>query len=168
MLDYLGIFKALNEKGIKYIVVGGMAINFHGVPRMTYDIDLLLHLEDMNLSKFLSLMKKWGYKPKVPVDIMFFADKEKREDWIKSKNMKAFNLVNPVWAISKIDVIIDTPVDYKTAVRNMEYKGFSGIAIPTISIDDLIVMKKASGRQQDKDDIVSLKKVKYAQKTSRL
>jgi len=52
MLDYLGIFKRLNEEKIKYIVVGGMAVNFLGVPRMTYDIDLLLYLEDKNLRKF--------------------------------------------------------------------------------------------------------------------
>ena len=58
-------------------------------------------------------MRQWGFKPKVPVDIMDFSDKNKRYDWIKNKNMKAFNLVNPDWAISEIDIIIDTPVDYK-------------------------------------------------------
>ena len=73
MLDYLGIFKELNKKKIRYIVVGGMAVNFHGIPRMTYDIDLLLDLEDSNLKKFIHLMKKWEFKPKVQVDIMDFA-----------------------------------------------------------------------------------------------
>ena len=37
MLDYLGIFKAFNEKGIKYLVVGGIAVNLYGIPRMTCD-----------------------------------------------------------------------------------------------------------------------------------
>ena len=78
ILDYLGIFKGLNAKKVKYIVVGGMAVNFYGIPRMTYDIDLLLYLEDENLEKFLNLMRGWGFKPKVPVDIMDFAKKENR------------------------------------------------------------------------------------------
>ena len=111
MLDYLGIFKSFNDKKIKYVVVGGLAVNFHGVPRMTYDVDVLLDLEDKNIAKFLSLLKSWGFKPKVPVNIMDFAVKDKREDWIKNRNMKAFNLVNPDWAVSEIDIVIDSPVD---------------------------------------------------------
>lgn len=159
MLDYLSIFKKLNKKKIKYIVVGGMAVNFYGIPRMTYDIDLLLYLEDGNLMKFLSLMKEWGFKPKASVEIMDFADKNKREDWIKHKNMKAFNLVNPDWGISEIDIIIDTPVDYKKAAKNLRYINLRDVSIPTISINDLILMKSKSGRIQDKQDIKSLRKI---------
>jgi len=168
ILDYLGIFKELNAKKVKYIVVGGMAVNFYGIPRMTYDIDLLLYLEDRNLRKFLSLLKKWGFKPKVPVDIMDFAKKENRQDWIKNKNMKAFNLVNPGWAISEIDIIINTPVDYEIASKNITHINFQNVIIPTVSIDDLIKMKKASNRRQDKKDIFYLRKVKYARKKRRI
>jgi hypothetical protein len=159
MLDYLSIFKELNKNKIKYIVVGGMAVNFIGVPRVTYDIDLLLDLEDGNLKRFLKLLKKWGFKPKVPVDILDFADKNKREDWIEHKNMKAFNLVNPDWAISEIGVIINTPVDYRKAAGNLRYFRLQGIAIPTVSINDLIKMKQESNRLQDKKDIENLKKI---------
>lgn len=159
MLDYLGIFKELNKKKIKYIVVGGMAVNFLGVPRMTYDIDLLLDMEDKNLRRLLKLMKQWDFKPKVPVDIMDFAKKEKRQDWMKNKNMKAFCLKNPTWAVSEIDIIINTPIDYKKAVKNLQHVNLHGIFIPIISINDLILMKSKSGRNQDKDDIKSLRKL---------
>lgn len=158
MLDYLGVFKGLNHSKIKYIVVGGMAVNFLGVPRMTYDIDLLLDMEDKNLRRFLNLMKRWGFKPKVPVDIMDFAKKEKRQDWIKNKNMKAFCLKNPTWAISEIDIIINTPVDYKKATKNLVYFKMHNVSIPTVSKEDLVAMKMKSARQQDKSDIESLKK----------
>ena len=159
MLDYLGIFKELNAKEIKYIVVGGMAVNLLGIPRMTYDIDLLLDLEDSNLKRFLTLLKSWDFRPKVPVDIMDFAKKEKRQDWIKNKNMKAFNLVNPAWAISEIDIIINTPIDYKKAIANVKRLPLRGVSIPTISARGLILMKKKSGRNQDKKDVENLKKI---------
>lgn len=160
MLDYIQIFKILNERGIKYIVVGGTAVNLYGIPRMTYDIDLLLDLGDRNLKKFLRLLMEWGFKPKVSVNIMDFAKKEKREDWIKNKNMKAFNLVNPKWAMSEIDVVISTPVDYKKASENVNYNNLQEVSIPTISIDDLIRMKQKTGRQQDKADIRYLRRLK--------
>ncbi len=159
MLDYLGIFEELNKKRIKYIVVGGMAVNFHGVPRATYDIDLLLYLENKNLKRFLTLLKAWGFKPRVPVGIMDFAREKNRQDWIKNKNMKAFNLVNPDWAIREIDIIINTPVDYRKAIKNSDNIALYGVNIPTISIADLILMKSVSNRGQDKSDIRNLKKI---------
>lgn len=159
MLDYLGIFKEFNKKRIKYIVVGGLAVNFYGIPRITYDIDLLLYLEDKNLNKFLSLIRQWGFKPKVPVNIMDFAKKKNRQDWIRNKNMKAFNLINPDWAIREIDIIINTPVDYKRAIKNIKYTQLYGVSIPTISVNDLILMKTKSYRKQDKEDIKNLKKI---------
>ena len=109
MLDYRDIFKALNVRGIKYLVVGGTAINLYGIPRMTYDLDILLDLEPGNPEKFLSLVKGWGFKPKAPVGLMDFADEAKRREWVERKHRKAFKLVHPAWGISEIDVVIGPP-----------------------------------------------------------
>ena len=164
MLDYLAIFKKLNEKKIRYLVVGGIAVNLHGIPRMTYDVDLILDLEDENIKEFLQLLKGWGFKPKIPVDIMDFAKKEIRENWIKNKNMKAFNLVNTEWAISEIDIVIDSPVDYKKGYKRMKHIMLHDVSIPVISIDDLIKMKHITERQQDEADIRYLRKLKNEKK----
>lgn len=164
MLDYLAILKKLNEKGIRYIVVGGIAVNLYGIPRMTYDIDLIIDLEDKNLGKFLKLLKGWGFRPKVPVDIMDFAKKENRDEWIKNKNMKAFNLVNPEWAISEIDIVIDSPVDYDKAHKKINKVKLHSVTIPVVSIDDLIKMKQVTDRQQDRADIRYLKELKSEKK----
>lgn len=164
MLDYLAIFRKFNEKGIGYIVVGGLAVNLYGIPRMTYDIDILLDLDDKNIKKFLLLLKRWGFKPRAPVDMMEFADKEKREDWIKNKNMKAFNLVNPEWAISEIDVVIDAPVTYEKAYEGVSRIMLQGVDIPVISIDGLMKMKQKTGRLQDEADVRYLRKLKDEKK----
>ena len=73
--------------------------------------------------------------------------------------MKAFNLVNPQWGISEIDIIIDTPVNYQNALKNIKQIILQGVSIPTISPEDLILMKTAAARKQDKEDIRSLKKI---------
>lgn len=160
MLDYLGIFSELNKSGISYVVVGGIAVNLHGIPRMTYDVDLLLDLSDKNLEKFLKLAQKWGFTPRVPVEIMELAQKEKREDWIKNKHMKAFCLINPDWAISEIDIVIDSPVSYGQAAKNVKFIMLKNIPVPLISLEDLIEMKKNTGRKQDEADIRYLRGVK--------
>ncbi len=164
MLDYASIFKKLNDEKIKYIVVGGLAVNLHGIPRMTYDIDLLLDIEETNIHKFLNLLSEWGFKPKAPVHIMDLARASKRQEWIHEKNMKAFSLINPTWAISEIDVIIDAPVDYADAEKHVKRISTGTVTIPTISIPDLIKMKRKTGRQQDKTDIKYLEALRDEKK----
>jgi hypothetical protein len=67
-LDYKEIFNGLNQAGIDYLVVGGLAVNFHGIPRMTYDQDLMHLLEPENILKMVNQVAHWGYRPRAPVD----------------------------------------------------------------------------------------------------
>ncbi|MFW6172155.1 MAG: nucleotidyl transferase AbiEii/AbiGii toxin family protein [Elusimicrobiota bacterium] len=157
MLDYIEIFREFNNNEIKYIVCGGLAVNLHNIPRMTYDIDLLLEMEDENIRKYIQLVREWGFSPKRPVKIEDFEVSEKRKEWINEKNMRSFNVYNEDWAISEIDVLIDTPVDYKQAERNKVIKTTRDITIPLISVKDLIKMKKDTNRKQDEADIRYLK-----------
>jgi hypothetical protein len=46
---YLDLFRCLHEHDVRYLLVGGLAMNLHGVPRMTMDVDLILAMDDANL-----------------------------------------------------------------------------------------------------------------------
>ena len=48
---YLNLFKALKDHDIDYLLIGGLAVNLHGVPRMTMDVDLLIALDADNIAK---------------------------------------------------------------------------------------------------------------------
>ncbi len=87
-LDFQTIFKELNGLGIDYLVVGGLAVNFHGVPRMTYDIDLMILLESENILKLVIKLTQWGYRPKIPIDPRDLADEMKRNSWIHEKGRR--------------------------------------------------------------------------------
>ncbi|RPJ09983.1 MAG: hypothetical protein EHM36_03760, partial [Deltaproteobacteria bacterium] len=102
-LDYRTIFKELNRRGIHYMVVGGLAVNFHGIPRMTYDIDLMVSLEPENLLKLVDTLSEWGYRPKVPIDPKDLADEQKRNLWKKEKGMKAVHFYSETAPIGEID-----------------------------------------------------------------
>ena len=51
---YLDLFRTLQEELVDYVVVGGLAINLHGVERATMDVDLVLAMDEGNLRRFLS------------------------------------------------------------------------------------------------------------------
>lgn len=158
-LDYLGIFRALNRSGIDYLVVGGLAVNFHGIPRMTYDIDLMVHVEPQNVLKLVSLLTGWGYKPKIPVDPRDLADEEKRNSWIAEKGMVAFNFYSDKHPIGEIDLVIESPIPYDQLKKNAVIIEIQGEKIRVVSLHDLIQLKRHAGRKQDLADAEHLEMI---------
>ena len=158
-LDYLAIFKELNHLKIDYLVVGGLAVNFHGIPRMTYDIDLMIHLEAQNILRLVSQLNSWGYRPKIPVNPQDLADETKRNSWIQEKGMRAFNFYSETLPIGEIDLVIDSPIRYEKLKKNSVIIEIEGEKVPVVSIHDLIQLKIEAGRKQDLADVEHLRVV---------
>jgi len=158
-LDFQTIFKELNGLGIDYLVVGGLAVNFHGVPRMTYDIDVMVLLEPENILKLVTKLTRWGYKPKIPVDPRNLADEMKRNSWIFEKGMKALNFYSETLPIGEIDILIDSPIPYEELRSRAIRVELQDAKIPAVSIHDLIELKLRAGRKQDLADVEHLKMV---------
>jgi len=154
------VFRELNRKKVKYVVAGGIAVNLHGVPRVTEDLDLVIYLGEENVSKFSEAMETLRYKPKIPVKIEDFGVKKNREDWIKNKGMIVFSLWNRNIPYRIIDVFVKDPIDFKELYRDKSNISAGEFKIPVVSIDHLIKLKEMAGRKQDISDIVSLKRVK--------
>ena len=159
-LDYKKIFKGLNKAKIDYLVVGGLAVNFHGIPRMTYDLDLMLLLESDNILKMVAKLTKWGYRSRAPVDPQGLADEATRKSWIVEKGMKAFSFSSPSSPIGEIDLVVEVPIPYDQLKARAVVIPLEDEGIPVISLDDLITVKKAAGRHQDLMDIEHLQKIR--------
>jgi len=157
---YERVFEELETLGIKYLVIGGIAVNLHGVERPTGDLDILLSFEKNNLKKFIFAMKTIGWIPRLPVTLEDFSDPKKRERWKKEKGMKVFTLHNPKHPLEHMDVMTENYIDFQKAYRNRKIVTARHILIPLISIRDLMRLKKIAGRQRDKIDIIGLKQVK--------
>ena len=158
-LDYRFIFKELNRLEIDYLVVGGLAVNFHGIPRLTYDIDLMISLDPDNILKLINKLSEWGYKPKAPIDAKELADEKKRTLWIHDKGMKALNFYAENLPIGEIDILLDSPVPYRTLRERAVAFIIDGEKVPTLSIHDLIDLKLKAGRKQDLSDVDHLKTI---------
>ncbi len=154
------IFKALNNEKIKYLVVGGVAVNLHGYIRFTGDLDILLLLEKNNLAKMEKAMKKLGYTKRLPVSISALSDQKTVKKWLKEKNMKAFSFFPPKFNPLQIDIIIEESLKFNNFLKKKSLKKISGVTIPIVSIEDLIKMKKKADRVQDAIDLEALIKLK--------
>lgn len=154
------VFSALNQEKVKYLVVGGVAVNLHGFMRFTGDLDILLLLEDKNLEKMDQVMKKLHYSERLPIKIQSLSDVVKVKKWLKEKNMRAYSFFPPKNNPLQIDVIIEESLKFEDIVDRKIIKKVSGVNIPLVSINDLIKMKKKASRPQDLIDLEALIKLK--------
>ena len=67
MILYEEVLKDFQKQKVKYVIVGGMAVNLLGSFRSTADLDLLLEMSDENLRKVVRILKKRGYRVRQPV-----------------------------------------------------------------------------------------------------
>jgi len=141
-------------------VVGGIAVNLYGIERATADIDLVVDLEEGNITRFIRVIKELGFKPKVPVKLEDFIELEKRESWIKEKGMRVFSLFDPKSPFFLLDVFVELPFDFKKVFEAREKMRAGRVIIPVIPLKDLIEMKEKTGRPQDIADAFYLKKIK--------
>jgi len=156
LVIYEDLFIELNRAGVHYLVVGGVAVVLHGFGRTTMDLDLMIALDSYNVGAFLELMKKHGYKPKVPVRIEEFANPEKRRSWITEKGMKVFSLIHNQKPQELIDIFVNEPIPFSEAYNRRKIIKVSSTEVSVISAADLIALKKLAGRPQDLEDIRAL------------
>ncbi len=163
---YLDILLGLIDRKVDYLVVGGLALNLHGVPRTTMDLDLLLATEPGNINLFLSIMKEKEYLPRLPVDPALLADPHAVQDWIENRNLKAFSFFHGKEQFREVDVLLCHPLDWSVAFAQRTQFPFRGRKLNVVSIKDLILMKKAAGRPKDLSDIKMLERVLALQSRS--
>ena len=155
---YLSLFKALQDHGIDYLLIGGLAVNLHGVPRMTMDVDLLIALDTDNITKLEACSQFLGLRPSAPIQLADLADASKREALFREKHLIALSLIGTKPETPVVDIVIHHPLDFKKAYQNRIERDISGTPVMLASIEDMITLKKAAGRAQDLADISHLER----------
>lgn len=156
---YYEILEALYKNKIKYLLVGGLSVNLHGIPRFTQDIDIVISMDEENILKTSSVLEGLGYIPKLPIKARDLLNPEIVQDWVKNKNLKAFCFYHPQDPYKVVDIVLTSSLNFKKSYEHKVIKKLEDIEIHLISIEDLMEMKKNSGRPQDISDLEMLKQV---------
>ena len=146
------LVNSLKREKVNYMVVGGYAVNFHGYSRNTVDIDLIIKFTLSNLKKVEKILNELGMISRLPIDAVSLF--KFREEYIKNRDLIAWNFYNESNPTDQVDILITHDVgDFKAEkflVGDLEVK--------VISKEDLKKIKKASGRDKDLLDIKELSK----------
>ncbi len=140
--DFKELLRLLNSWRVEYIIIGGYALAFHGAPRYTGDIDILVKPTLSNAEKIMSVLKEFGFGS-VGLEV---------EDFQRDSHVVQLG-VPPV----RVDILTSiSGVSIEEAFSNCADGNYGDIPVRYIGRELLIRNKRASCRKKDVSDLESL------------
>ena len=159
-LDPAGLLRELHSAGIKYILIGGLAVNAHGVIRSTKDVDICPSPDAANLARLAGLLQRLGVR-QLGVGDGGFAAKEFPFDPTRAGDLAQggnFRLETPLGVLDVMQWVpgIDADQAYAILAADAQPASAFGIELRVCSLPALRLMKYAAGRPQDLQDLADL------------
>ena len=155
------IMQALNQRDVRFLVVGGLAVVAHGYGRVTFDLDLVLDLQPANIHQAWLALESLGFRPRVPVTADQFADAALRAQWVHEKGMTVLNFYSELHPATAVDIFVSEPFDFPATLVKAERAPLGdGADFSYVDLDTLIRMKQVAGRAKDLDDIEQLRRLR--------
>ena len=143
--NYVEFIGLLNAREVRYLIVGGYAVNLYGYPRYTGDIDIWLWLDPANVARAIACVNDFGFAALgiEPADL--------------AGPNKVLQLgYEPV----RIDLLTTVDgVDFDACYARRITVELGSADAPFLSLDDLLRAKAATGRPQDLADVAQLRKL---------
>ena len=140
--DFREFLKLLKKSEVQYLLVGGYAVGFYGYPRPTGDIDIWISNKRENAEKVYLVLQEFGFSsPELSAELFTL------EKSIVRMGVPPFKL--------EIITFIDG-VKFEKCFSEKITAEIDGVEINLISLENLKINKKASGRLKDLNDLENL------------
>ena len=140
--DFKDFLRLLSSHNVKYLLVGGYAVGYHGYPRATGDMDIWIEMSKPNSKKIAATFRDFGMPNEAISESLFL-----------EQNKVIRMGVPPV----RLEVITSASgVDFNECYSNREVIEIDEIPINFISLQDLKKNKHAAGRYKDLEDLEHL------------
>lgn len=140
--DFKEFVQSLNDNNVRYLVIGGYAVAFHGHPRYTKDLDVWIELSQANAERMIKALGQFGFA---------------------SLGLQGKDFVDPKQVIqlgyppNRIDILTElVGVDFEKCYAQKVSTMIDGVQVNFIDLQNLKENKKAVGRLQDLADLEKL------------
>jgi len=132
------VFRSFQRHNVRYLIIGGVASVLYGVPRATFDLDILIEASDENVRNLLDALTDAGFGTATLTN----------SQEILSNEITIFK------DRVRIDVQTSTPgLIFDEAWERREMMEYQGQEFYVVSLNDLISSKRAAGRDVDLEDV---------------
>jgi hypothetical protein len=149
----LRLLERLADSGADFVVIGGFAAVAHGSARLTNDLDVSYAAEPRNLDALAAALLELGGRLRgLPEDVPFVAD---------ARTLAGTRLLTLDTTAGPLDLVVDPPGSpgYAELRRRAVRLDLGGVEVAVAALEDLIAMKRASGRPQDLLDLEELEAI---------
>ncbi len=141
-LDFKEFLKLLKEHNVRYLLIGGYAVGYHGYARATEDMDIWVAIHPDNAERLVAALKAFG----------FDLPELKPELFLKEKQIVRMG-VPPL----KLEICtFVSGVDFDECYQARVVDELDGVEVDLIDLEHLKKNKKASGRPKDLADLEKL------------
>jgi hypothetical protein len=141
-LDFKEFLKLLNEKGVRYLLIGGYAVGYHGYPRATGDMDVWIAIHPDNAQKMVEVLKDFGFDHPELIPELFLQEN------------KIIRMGYPPMRLEISTGI--SGVEFDECYSNRIADTIDRVEVNIIDLLHLKVNKKAAGRLKDLADLENL------------
>lgn len=133
------------SRKVEFLLVGGYALAFHGAPRFTEDIDLMVLVSPENAERLAGVLETFGFG----------------NTGISSENFLEYDQVIQLGrAPNRIDLLTGiSGVTWEEVWASRMPVSLDGLEIQAIGIKELMRNKQATGRPQDLADLARLRQI---------
>lgn len=153
-LDPVGALRLLTERGVAFVIIGGIAAVLHGSPRVTEDLDITFATDSGNLAALGGVLGSVDARLAGVADaVPFTADAD---------TLRRVMVLTLDTTLGRLDVLAAPPgaPPYPQLRANADRFDVGGFHVAVAAIDDLISMKRAAGRPKDLADIAELEVIR--------
>jgi len=140
--DFKEFLKLLNIHDVKYLLIGGYAVSYHGYPRATNDLDVWVAVHPDNAERLVQAVQDFGFATADLSTALFL-----QED-------KIVRMGRPPIRIELLTSI--SGVEFADCFARRLLAEVDGVPVNLINLDDLKQNKRASGRYKDLNDLENL------------
>jgi hypothetical protein len=151
----------LARAAVDFVVVGGVAVVVQASPRFTRDLDICYATDAANLDRLGTLLLSLDAKLRgVEEDVPFAPD---------ARTLRHTQTLTLSTRDGDLDLLVDPPGSpgYAALRRRADVIDLDGESVRIASLEDLIAMKRAAGRPQDRLDLDSLEVARNRMRTKR-
>ena len=140
--DFKEFLNLLKSNNIRYLLIGGYAVGYHGYPRSTNDMDIWIAIDPKTAELMVLALKEFGFDTPQLSEKLFLKEK---------------NIVRMGIAPMRVEILTTiSGVNFEECFQQRIVDEIDGLEVNIINLKHLKINKKASGRHKDLDDFENL------------
>ena len=156
-MTLIEMWEGLAKAGVRFVILGGVAMRAHGSARVTFDLDICYDTAPDNVTKLVQILYAWKARLRFEND-----DGAKLPFTIGARTFRDSPMLTLQTSLGKLDLMdrIAGVGDYAAALEASETQQFGSVELHILTLQSLIWAKRATGRKRDQEHLIELEAIR--------